>query len=108
MALMERVTRRGSFLDLGQMDQTEFRAWWRAMRREADHGVWMLLDVYECESPKEWTAIAYAEDWRGAIDADAWWHRETDNECELYYYRWDAEDLRWEYIPSWKFPPMVS
>lgn len=92
MALMEMVTRRGTFLDLGQMGQTEFCTWWSSMLREGVKCGCMLLDVYECETEADATAVAYAETVRGTLDAAQWWERETDGECDLRLFCWiDAE-----------------
>lgn len=98
MALMEMVTRRGTFLDLGQMDQTEFRTWWRSMLIEGVQHGYVLLDAYECESWKDATAVAYAESARGAREAQAWWERQTDGECLVIYYRWIPAERRFEMV----------
>lgn len=88
MALMERVTRRGAFLDLGQMDQLEFREWWSSMLCEGIKGGAVLLDAYNSISPEEWTAVAYVENERNVPDAEDWWLQETDGECDLVLLVW--------------------
>jgi len=98
MALMKRVTRRGEFLDLGQMDRTEFRAWWRSMLREGVADGWLLLDSYECVGPAGWTAVAYVEDGRNVPDAEDWWLQETDGECTFVVMVWNNSEKRWKVV----------
>lgn len=95
---MDMVTRRGSFLELGEMNRTEFRSWWKAILREGENRGYILLDDYECPFESEAIAVAYAETRQGISDAAEWWDGQTDGECSLRLFSWNADERKFEAI----------
>lgn len=85
----------GRFVELGQMDQKEFRAYWKRLLRQQlsetlfDLPTFVLIDDYDvCGA----CAVATAETYGGILAAWRWWEGETDAECHCWTMYWDAEN----------------
>lgn len=92
------------FNDLHQMDCGTFRQHWKGLLRRQKQNPgsvlprFILIDLYECDpfDSESGVAVAEAQTINDALYARQWWEDETDGECDVLIFEWNADDRRFE------------